>query len=123
VEMVSTTLDAHGWQPMVMVPGFREIHCFERPWGAIQDANRNGRSQASSGVSSKALQVIYSDGLTHVSVFIEPFDAARHGQQVPVFVGATRAFSTRLADWWITAVGDVPLATLRSLAQGLQRKK
>jgi sigma-E factor negative regulatory protein RseB len=124
VEMTPTTLDAHGWQLRALVPGFKEIRCFERPWGASQDASSsNDRQQAANVVATKALQVIYSDGLTHVSVFIEPFDGARHGRQAPVFLGATRAFSTRQGDWWITAVGDVPMATLRSLALGLQSKK
>ena len=123
VEMTPTTLDAHGWQLRALVPGFKEIRCFERPWGASQDANSNDRQQATNVVPTKALQVIYSDGLTHVSVFVEPFDAARHGRQAPVFLGATRTFSTRQGDWWITAVGDVPMATLRTLALGLQTKK
>jgi sigma-E factor negative regulatory protein RseB len=123
VEMAPTTLDAHGWQLRALVPGFKEIRCFERPWGASQDANSNERLQNANGLPTKALQVIYSDGLTHVSVFVEPFDGARHGRQVPAFLGATRTFSTRHVDWWITAVGDVPLPTLRSLALGLQKKK
>jgi sigma-E factor negative regulatory protein RseB len=123
VEMTPTTLDAHGWQLRALVPGFKEIRCFERPWGASQDATSNERLQNANVAPTKALQVIYSDGLTHVSVFVEPFDGARHGRQVPVFLGATRTFSVRQADWWITAVGDVPLATLRSLALGLQKTK
>jgi sigma-E factor negative regulatory protein RseB len=122
VEMTPTTLDMHGWQLRVLVPGFKEIRCFERPWGASLDASAVERLQTPHVVPTKALQVVYSDGLTHVSVFIEPFDGARHGRQVPKFLGATRAFSTRQTDWWITAVGDVPMATLRSLAQGLQKK-
>jgi sigma-E factor negative regulatory protein RseB len=123
VEMTPTTLDEHGWQLKSMVPGFKQIRCFERPWGTSQVVNSNERYQAANAGPNKALQVIYSDGLTHVSVFIEPFDGSRHGRQVPVFLGATRTFYARHADWWITAVGDVPLATLRSLAQGLQKKK
>ena len=124
VEMTPTTLDAHGLEQRALVPGFKEIRCFERPWAASQEASSNGLLPVAEEPSpTKALQVLYSDGLTHVSVFVEPFDAARHGRQVPTFLGATRTFSMRHADWWITAVGDVPLATLRSLALGLQRKK
>jgi sigma-E factor negative regulatory protein RseB len=122
-QMAPTTLEAHGWQLRALVPGFREIRCFERPWGeSLQNTGGNERPQQLAA-SAKALQVIYSDGLTHVSVFIEPFDGARHGRQSLVSSGATRTVSMRQADWWITAVGDVPLATLRSLALGLQRKK
>jgi sigma-E factor negative regulatory protein RseB len=120
-QLAPTSLDAHGWQLRALVPGFREIRCFERPWGGSQDTGGNERSQQVV-VSTKALQVIYSDGLTHVSVFVEPFDGARHGRQSLAPLGATRTFSMRQADWWITSVGDVPMATLRSLALGLQRK-
>jgi len=29
----------------------------------------------------------------------------------------------RLQDWWLTAVGEVPLATLRAFADSLERRK
>ncbi|MFM8901203.1 MAG: MucB/RseB C-terminal domain-containing protein [Burkholderiales bacterium] len=124
-QMSATTLEAHGWQLRAVVPGFKEIRCFQRPWGVAPDApvsaSTSAHNAANNTAPAQTLQVIYSDGLTHVSLFVEPFDGARHGRQVPTVLGATKTFSVRQADWWITAVGDVPLSTLRSLALGLQR--
>lgn len=122
-QMNPTTLDAHGWQLRLLVPGFKEIRCFQRPWGASPDAQAPERQSLNNEAPAQTLQVIYSDGLTHVSLFVEPFDGARHGRQVPASLGATKTFAVRQADWWITAVGDVPLSTLRSLALGLQRQR
>lgn len=122
-QMNPTTLEAQGWQSRVLVPGFKEIRCFQRPWGDSPDAPVYTKNATNNVASAQTLQVIYSDGLTHVSLFVEPFDGARHSRQVPASIGATRTFSVRQADWWITAVGDVPLQTLRSLALGLQRQR
>ena len=69
------------------------------------------------------LQAVFSDGLTHVSVFIEPYDAAVHRADPPMAVGATHTLARRQGDWWITVVGDVPPPTLLMFANALERKK
>ncbi|MFM2119155.1 MAG: hypothetical protein RL722_623 [Pseudomonadota bacterium] len=69
------------------------------------------------------LQAVFSDGLTHVSLFIEPYRPGIHQQEPVVAMGATHALSRRLGEWWITAVGDVPPATLRQFALALERRK
>jgi sigma-E factor negative regulatory protein RseB len=38
-------------------------------------------------------------------------------------MGATQTLMRRQGDWWITVVGDVPTATLKAFANGLERKK
>ena len=70
-----------------------------------------------------ALQTIYSDGLTYVSVFIEPFDAQRHTNPIETSIGATHTLMQRQGEWWITVVGDVPTATLRAFATELERAR
>ena len=69
------------------------------------------------------LQAIYSDGLTHVSIFIESYRPAAHVPEPVIAMGATHAIARRQGDWWITVVGDVPPATLRQFAQVLERRK
>lgn len=69
------------------------------------------------------LQAIYSDGLSHVSVFIEPFVAGLHRRDAPATLGSMTAVSRRLGDWWITAVGAVPTATLQQFAGNLERRR
>ena len=96
------------------MPGFRQVSCVKRP---LEDA------EPPSGASADALQTIFSDGLTYVSVFIEPYNSERHTRQILTTIGATQTLMRRQGDWWITVVGDVPAATLKSFAAGLERKK
>jgi len=69
------------------------------------------------------LQTVYSDGLAHVSVFIEPYDALRHKQPMGTSLGATHTLMNRKGDWWITVVGEVPMATVQQFEAQLERKR
>ncbi len=78
------------------------------------------------GHPSGTLQCVFSDGLASVSLFIEPFDASRHQpaqQQAPLAMGATHVLMRQIGNWWLTAVGEVPVSTLVLFARGLERKK
>jgi sigma-E factor negative regulatory protein RseB len=92
------------------------------PWIARTAAT--GASEAAAPTdNATVLQAVYSDGLTHVSVFIEPFVASAHKREMPATVGSTSALSHRQGDWWITAVGAVPVAALQQFIGGLERRK
>ncbi len=68
-----------------------------------------------------AYQIILSDGLTFVSVFIEPIidtvGAVR--RKVPPS-GATNILGTEIADHAVTMVGEVPDETLQAIKNGLR---
>jgi sigma-E factor negative regulatory protein RseB len=115
--MISTSLDAEGWKLRDSVPGFRPVSCVKRPMEAAHEVGRQGAA------SPTALQTIFSDGLTYVSLFIEPFDPGRHAEAVPTRLGATQTLMARQGDWWITVVGDVPPATLKAFSDALERKQ
>ncbi len=83
-----------------------------------------------------AMQVVFSDGMATVSVFIEP-DAAAGGQNVPAspaapadatrpaaeeaqVVGPTAAYSMRLGDAMVTVVGEVPPTAVRAVARSVE---
>lgn len=72
---------------------------------------------------ASVLQAVFSDGLAHVSVFIEPFDAQRHRQELLAHLGATSTVSLQHEGYWLTAVGDAPPGTLRRIAESLQRRR
>jgi len=110
-----TRLEQEGWVMRQVAPGFRQVSCVSRQMAGASD---------SSGASSpqQVLQAIYADGMTYVSVFIEPFRPKHHPPTMAA-VGATQTLSLRQGDWWITVVGDVPAATLRMFADGLERRK
>ena len=59
--------------------------------------------------------------------FVEAFDRRRHQGETQFSVGATHSITRRLTDkggdWWVTLFGEVPIATLQVLAQGLERTR
>lgn len=107
-----TSLDNEGWQLGPLPAGFKPVQCAKR-------------SLDPSGASSEpvVLQAIYSDGLTHVSLFVEPFDARRHQAEFVGSIGATHTLRTRRDDQWVTVMGDVPTETLRRFVSALERKR
>ncbi len=113
--LTPTKLEAEGWSLRDGAPGFRQVSCVRRPMGGLP-GDRDG-------AADPVLQAIYSDGLTYVSIFIEPFNALRHTRPMLASVGATQTLMRRQGDWWITVVGDVPASTLKMFAKGLERSR
>jgi sigma-E factor negative regulatory protein RseB len=97
-----TSLASHGW--VVPAPdGFRKTKEVARRIGA-----------------SDAMQVVFTDGLATVSVFIEP---GSHVMEVDPAVrtnGPTSVFSRRVGDALVTVVGEVPAGTVRAVAQSVE---
>lgn len=111
----ATQLEAEGWALGEVAPGFRQVSCVRRPM--------DGPAAGEPGVAGEpVLQVIFSDGLTHVSLFIERYDEQRHRRPILASVGATRTLMRRKGDWWVTVVGDVPVTTLKGFAKALERR-
>lgn len=107
-----TAMEAEGWRLKAPVAGFKQISCVKRSLGTARDAEPTP--------AADVLQTIYSDGLTHVSVFIEPFRAERHRSGAAAF-GATHTLMQPLGAHWVTVMGDVPMATLKQFAAALER--
>lgn len=127
-------LDREGWTFKPTTPGFQLQRCLRRPLtgrprphAGATTAPGPGKPEPGAPVAaapaSTLLQAVFTDGLTQVSVFIEPFDAQLHKRGTPAVLGATHALSQRQGDWWITAVGDVPMLTLQHFLNAMERKK
>ncbi len=114
--LTPTRLEAEGWAVRQPAPGFREVSCVKRPMAGAGGVEKDSADH-------QVLQTIYSDGLTYVSLFIEPFNPQRHTRPMLASVGATQTLMQQQGDWWITVVGDVPPATLRTFVKGLERRK
>jgi sigma-E factor negative regulatory protein RseB len=112
---VQTDLEQEGWVMRDPVPGFVRTSCVKRPLP--------GRTGPPAEPDAALLQAIYSDGLTHVSVFIEPDQAGTGRSPGLSTVGATSSLAVRQGDWWITVVGEVPAATLQRFAQAIERRR
>jgi sigma-E factor negative regulatory protein RseB len=109
-----TQLDAEGWSLSRPVPGFQLVNCMRKELSALAEPPSNAGAQV--------LMAVFSDGLTHVSVFVEPYDPQRH-KPVATSLGATHTVMTRSGDWWITAMGDVPMATVQLFTVALERRR
>ena len=103
-----TELEAEGWQLKVPVPGFRQVSCVKRPLEAT---------------SADVVQAVFTDGLTHVSLFIEPLQADRY-RPGSATTGATHTLMQPAgSSHWVTVMGDVPMATLKQFAAALERRR
>ncbi|MBL8326467.1 MAG: MucB/RseB C-terminal domain-containing protein [Rubrivivax sp.] len=105
-----TTLEAEGWQLARPVRGFALAGCVLR--GVEPGA-----------AEPPMLQAVFSDGLTHVSVFVERFNAERHRSKAQARMGATSTLARHDGEHWFTVVGDVPLVALEQFAQALDRRR
>ncbi len=107
-----TRLEDEGWVLGKPVPGFQLVNCSRKPLVSMADGE----------APVQVLQTVFSDGLTHVSVFIEPYDAQRHKQAMGTSLGASHTLMSRRGDWWITVVGEVPMATVQRFEAMLERR-
>ena len=108
-----TKLDSEGWVLSKLVPGFHMVSCVRRPLGITPESE----------APVLVLQSVFSDGLGHVSVFIEPYDALRHKQAMATSLGASHTLMSRRGDWWITVVGEVPMATMQLFEAMVERQR
>jgi sigma-E factor negative regulatory protein RseB len=89
-------------------------------------------AQTIGGASVPASHLVYSDGLATVSVFVEPQPGTAAGADPPynsqaeqpmqglARVGSGFAFSTVVQGHQVTAVGEVPAETVKSIAQSVK---
>ena len=105
-----TALGAEGWVLVNAVPGFELAGCVRR-------------GMQVSGDEEPVLQVVFSDGLIHVSLFVEGATALRRHSEVQAHHGATATLTQKRGEHWFTAVGDVPLATLKLFVVALERRR
>jgi sigma-E factor negative regulatory protein RseB len=116
--LVKTTASAEGWVLKAPVAGFKPMSCYKRPASTTAPS---GPSGAVAG--EEPLQWIFTDGLASVSIFVEPFDRQRHDKESSLSMGATQTITRQLDAYWVTVMGEVPMATLKLFANGLERKK
>jgi len=75
--------------------------------------------QRSMGGKPDVKQVMLSDGLAAISVFIEPYSEAHPRQVGPGSRGAIHVVGRRLGDHWITVLGEAPLGTIQQIADSI----
>jgi sigma-E factor negative regulatory protein RseB len=97
-----------GWTVGAELPGFRKI---------IEVTRRLGESRPVN-------QMVYSDGLAAVSVFIEPMagrsEAVRPG---PSSLGAFQIYTREVANHIVTVVGEAPAMSVQRIAATVEFKR
>jgi len=106
VSAATTTQGDSGWVLTNQLPGFRKLMEARRSIG--------GRSGAVS-------QIVFSDGLAAVSVFIEG-QARAQGSPSLSHQGAVNIYTRSHGAYVVTVLGEAPAATLVHIANSLEQK-
>lgn len=98
-----------GWGLSSELPGFHKI---------VELKRRLGESRP-------VRQVVYSDGLAAVSVFIEPLDTARRESVRTglASVGAIHIYTREVANHMVTVVGEAPAASVQRIANSVEYRE
>jgi sigma-E factor negative regulatory protein RseB len=105
---VPANLAAAGWGLSSELPGFRKVTELRRRVG---EAGSVG-------------QVVYSDGLAAVSVFIEPLEGRRDPVRTGLAgVGAIHIYTREVARHMVTVVGEAPAASVQRIANAVEFRR
>jgi sigma-E factor negative regulatory protein RseB len=106
--------DLSGWTVKEMPAGFKKIREMKR---VIADSAAPG---SNAPAQREVSQIVYSDGLAAISIFIEPSTQGR--TEGTMQQGAMNILGKRQGDFWITVVGEVPATAIRQVANSLEFK-
>ena len=107
---VVSPLDFSKWTIKWMPDGFQRIRAVNR---LVSD-----HPQGHADSQRELAQLVYSDGLAGISIFIEPWAKQRSGALLQQ--GALNVVGKRLGDFWLTIVGEVPLPAIRQVADSIE---
>ena len=115
--------DTRGWRidRVVSEPGDLSGWTFRLPAGfRLVAAQRRVIPQAQSGTGEprEVLQAMFSDGLSVISIFIEPWSVLRSAN--PVQRAAVNMVGKRVGKFWLTIIGEIPMAAVRQIADTLE---
>lgn len=101
-----------GWSLSAELPGFRKVIELKRRMGA------------SGGDGKPVGQVVYSDGLAAVSVFIEPLEARGEAMRTGLAsMGAIHVYTREVANHMVTVVGEAPAASVQRIANSVEYRR
>lgn len=103
------------WSVKEMPAGFKKIREMKR---LITDTPANGVSEAAAPTQREVSQIVYSDGLAAISIFIEAGSQSR--TEGSMQQGAMNIVGKRQGEHWLTVVGEVPAAAIKQVANSIE---
>jgi sigma-E factor negative regulatory protein RseB len=98
-------LSRSGWSVSAELPGFRKIVEIRR---MLRDAQ-------------PVAQMVYSDGLAAVSVFIEPMPGRAEAARIGISsMGAVNVYTREVANHLVTVVGEAPAASVQRIGNTVE---
>lgn len=94
-----------GWIVSNQPPGFRKLMEVKR---------------SIAGRSDPVAQIVFSDGLAAISVFIEPMPRDKTAERSLTHQGAVNIYTRPYADRMVTVLGEAPAATVMQIANSLE---
>ncbi|MEC5216424.1 sigma-E factor negative regulatory protein RseB [Actimicrobium sp. GrIS 1.19] len=114
---VMSPVTVQSWTVKSIPAGFKKIREMKR---LISDSAPQGESNGSAPVQRELIQLVFSDGLAAISVFIEP--GSRSRTEGSMQQGAVNITGKRQGDFWLTIVGEVPEAAIKQVANSIEFK-
>jgi sigma-E factor negative regulatory protein RseB len=74
------------------------------------------------GRSQPVSQIVYTDGVASISVFVEPNAAPTRTSEAATEEGTTTFFVRPMGDQLVTVLGEVPLATAQQVGRSVSRR-
>lgn len=103
-----------GWIVRALPQGFRKVSEMRRLLPTTANAT------TSDSKANQVVQLIYSDGLAAISVFIEPYSDTR--SEGSLQQGALNVTGKRHGEYWVTVMGEVPAVAIRQVINSIELK-
>ncbi len=114
---VMSEANLSGWSVKDMPAGFKKVREMKR---LITDTPASATADAAPPTQREVSQIVYSDGLAAISVFIEPASQSR--TEGSMQQGAMNILGKRHGEYWLTVVGEVPTAAIKQVANSIELK-
>jgi sigma-E factor negative regulatory protein RseB len=119
---VMSNVKLSSWTIKSVPAGFKKVREMKRLLSDTSAARpASDAAQATAHPSQREVsQIVFSDGLAAISVFIEP--GAQNRTEGSVQQGAMNIIGKRHGDFWLTIVGEVPSAAIKQVANSIEFK-
>lgn len=115
---VMSQASVSGWTVKSIPPGFKKVRELKR---VVSDTPGTSTASANAHARQREItQLVFSDGLAAISVFIEPGTQSR--TEGSIQQGAMNIVGKRQGDYWLTIVGEVPSAAIKQVANSIEFK-